>query len=86
MPITTPIPEGPGRSSIPSLSAGNKMLRNVSGSRCVRAADHFHSPVERAVEKQENAICPFDKQKEVNRLHFRPTCSLEFRDCTKDRH
>jgi hypothetical protein len=56
----------------------------ISG--CVRAASHFHSPVEHAVEKQENAIFPFDKQKGVNRLHFGPTCSLEFLDCTKDRH
>ena len=33
---------------------------------------NFHSPVERSVEKQENAENAFDKQKSFNGLHLRP--------------
>jgi hypothetical protein len=33
---------------------------------------HFHSPVKLYVEKQENAIFTFDKQKGFNGLHFGP--------------
>jgi len=50
------------------------------------SAIHFHSTVDHAVEKQENAIFAFDNQKRFQGFAIGPACSLGFGNCTNNWH
>jgi|ERR1700730_1319084 len=58
-----------------NVSLGQDVL---SGLLAALTFPHFHSTVEYTVEKNENAIFAFDKQKGFNALHPRPTRPMNF--------